>query len=117
MRSSVRSRRRGFTLIELLVVIGVIAILVAMLLPALNKARRQAQTLQCSSNLRTIYQGFALYAHDYKGAYPWTLFWFDYLGTNGYLGSKDPNVYADTGTPAGPRWRVLSCPAEWRSRT
>jgi prepilin-type processing-associated H-X9-DG protein/prepilin-type N-terminal cleavage/methylation domain-containing protein len=110
-------RSRAFTLVELLVVIGIIGLLMAFLMPALGKARKQAQTLQCSTNLRTIYQAFALYAHDFKGAYPWTLYWFDYLGTNGYLGAKDPDTYPDTGLPAGPRWRVLSCPSEDRSRT
>jgi prepilin-type N-terminal cleavage/methylation domain-containing protein/prepilin-type processing-associated H-X9-DG protein len=61
--------RRAFTLVELLVVIGIIAILVALLLPALTAAQRQARSVQCLSNLRQIGQGFQLYAAQQKGGW------------------------------------------------
>lgn len=61
---------RGFTLIELLVVIGVIAILVALLLPALNKARQAALRVQCASNLRQLGMGYNQYAARYNGFVP-----------------------------------------------
>ena len=62
-----QTSRRGFTLVELLVVIGIIAILVALLLPSLNAAREQAKSLQCMSNLRQIGVGIFLYTNDNKG--------------------------------------------------
>src|SRR5438132_1378074 len=59
--------KRGFTLVELLVVIGIIAVLIGVLLPALHKARQQGQTTQCLSNERQLCQAVLQYTHDYKG--------------------------------------------------
>jgi len=63
-------RKRAFTLIELLVVIAVIAILAALLLPALSAARQRAWTIACNSNLRQIGLGMTIYADDADGFYP-----------------------------------------------
>ena len=76
MRHRTSRNRRAFTLVELLVVIGIIAILIALLMPALTAARRHAQTLQCGSNLHSIGQAMHQYANEYKGRIPRD-YWYD----------------------------------------
>ena len=70
------SRPHGFTLVELLVVIGIISVLIAILLPSLNAARRQADRIKCLSNMRSLGQGYLMYANDNKGGFP-VAYWKD----------------------------------------
>ena len=85
-------RSTAFTLVELLVVIGIIAVMISILMPALTKARRAALQTQCLSNMRQVGIGLQMYTLDYKGKTP-PLRCND-PGNGSVLQFGDPTVYA-----------------------
>jgi prepilin-type processing-associated H-X9-DG protein/prepilin-type N-terminal cleavage/methylation domain-containing protein len=104
--------RSAFTLVELLVVIGIIALLISILLPALNKARDKARAVQCMSNMRQLYLFSAMFAQDNKGHLPrGGAFWSSPTapGVDEYVvwGQPSANAYGRASFESGALWKYI----------
>ncbi len=104
---------RAFTLVELLVVISIVAVLIALLLPALSQAKAVSRAAKCGSNLRQIAVAFGSYAVDTGDWIPQTSYWDEILGAGGYLGGRGAYFSGGSTTWWGTyRYPILECPAE-----
>ena len=113
MRTSYqRGRSCGFTLIELLVVIAVIAILAALLLPALSKAKASAQRTSCLNNLRQVNLAIHLYADDFDDALPVLPVPNPYVNGVGAYYKELVKGYLGLTGPPSPEEKVFACPSD-----
>ena len=116
-----RNHEINFTIVELLIVISIIAILAAMLLPAINKGRIKAKSIKCTSNLRQLSVCIPLYTNDFDDWNPtivaWSksndnfekLWWYQNTTLMGYLGWKPGSGVIENPLP---KLKVRFCPAE-----
>ena len=116
------TKHRTFTLIELLVVIAIIAILAAMLMPALQKAKEKSQSTFCANNLKQLVSVFQLYHDDYKktpcasyrglGSFYWHWIPAVYLGYTSSWQTFEADVWKNAKYRQASAWKSLRCPSD-----
>ncbi len=109
-----RNRRKGFTLIELMIVVAIIALLIAILLPSLARAREQAMQVACAANLNSIHKGMFYYAEDAgdgNGYLPQLSSLLESSGGGGFWTTQISKYVKIKRTRAGSRNGLTVCPA------
>lgn len=107
-----RCRGRGFTLIELLVVVAIIAVLAALLLPALSRAKASAQRTACISNLKQVNLALHLYAQDFDDSLPVLPTPNPYPNGVGAYYKELVKGYLGLTGPPSPEEKVFACPSD-----
>ena len=115
-------KKHSFTLIELLVVIAIIAILAAILMPALQQARERANNTKCTNNLKSIITGYRQYSDDHKGWLCSGYLTAALYSGEGWWGTVIPDYVSGSGTGklgylteaefSQSSWKVFQCPSE-----